>query len=118
MLPDPELRVALMGYGHAGAVFHGPLQALRRGEELLRLGGRKIGQQAQVHLRHQQRVAPEERPVIQESQQVLGFRDGRRDGLSPDDRAERAFRLGGTAVRGGRHAPQSMTARLARTDDI
>ena len=34
MLPDPELRVALMGYGHAGAVFHGPLIAATAGLRL------------------------------------------------------------------------------------
>ena len=83
----------------AEAVFHCPLKSLGRGEELSRERGGEIGEQPHVLLGHQQRVPVKQRPVVEERQQVVGFRDARRGQLAPDDLAEHAVRGRVTVIR-------------------
>jgi hypothetical protein len=44
-------------------------------------------------------MTAEQRSVVEEREQVAGFRDPRGGQLSPDDRAEYALRGGVTAIR-------------------
>jgi hypothetical protein len=78
----------------AKAVLHRALQALRGGEELRHLVGRQVAQQPDVCLGHEQRMAAEQRPVVEEGDQPAGLQDDHGVLLPGDDRAEYARRCG------------------------
>src|SRR6202167_1235335 len=74
----------------AQAVFDRALEALSRAGELRYPVRGQVAEQADVQLGHEQRVASEERPVIEESDQPFGLKYGHRGRLTAEEGAEGA----------------------------